>query len=123
MSVFPLACNRSTVIQATLVKVAGIFGIQTISKHLCNITIFKVTNLVHIMCVLEELYLAFLQYLTMDSKAINQLYESSTLRDGNYHVVPQLICNYEVAKMFSGPNVPLDRLPYHHSQNDHHARA
>ena len=57
----------------------------------------------------------------MDSKAINQLYESSTLRDGNYHVVPQLICNYEVAKMFTGPNVPSDRLPYHHAQNDHRA--
>ena len=39
MSVFPLACNRSTVIQAISVKVAGIFGIQTISKHLCNLTI------------------------------------------------------------------------------------
>ena len=39
MSAFPLACNRSTVIQAILVKVAGIFGIQTISKHLCNLTI------------------------------------------------------------------------------------
>ena len=50
------------------------------------------------MRVLEELYLALLQYLTMDSKAINQLYESSTLREGNYHVVPQLICNYAVAK-------------------------
>ena len=36
----------------------------------------KVTNSVHIMRVLEELYLALLQYLTMDSKAINQLYES-----------------------------------------------
>ena len=75
------------------------------------------------MRVLEELYLALLQYLTMDSKAINQLYESSTLRDENYHVLPQLICNYEVAKMFTGPNVPSDRLPYHHAQNDHHARA
>ena len=96
-------------IQAISVKVAGIFGIQTISKHLCKpYHIGKVTNSVHIIRLLEHLYSALLQYLTLGSKAINQLYESYTLRDRNYHVVCQLISNYEVAKMFTVPNVPSD---------------
>ena len=64
-------------IQAILVKVAGIFVIRLyFEASLQPYHIGKVTNSVHIMCVLEELYLALLQYLTMDSKAINQLYES-----------------------------------------------
>ena len=36
-----------------------------------------------------------------------------------YHVVPQLISNFALAKMFTMPNVLLDRLPYHHAQIGH----